>query len=107
VSELQIEDLVVGTGREAKTGDVVEVHYTGSLTDGKKFDSSVGRGPFSFDLGAGQVIKGWDQGIAGIKVGGNRKLAIGPGLAYGSRGFPGVIPPQATLVFEVELLDVR
>jgi FKBP-type peptidyl-prolyl cis-trans isomerase len=107
MAELQIQDLVVGAGREAKKGDVVEVHYTGWLTDGKKFDSSVGRGPFSFDLGAGQVIAGWDRGVAGMKVGGKRKLTIPPELGYGSRGFPGVIPPQSTLVFEVELLDVR
>jgi FKBP-type peptidyl-prolyl cis-trans isomerase len=107
MAELVIEDLVVGTGREAKKGDVVEVHYTGWLTDGKKFDSSVGRGPFSFDLGAGQVITGWDRGVAGMKVGGKRKLTVPPELGYGSRGFPGVIPPQATLVFEVELLGVR
>jgi FKBP-type peptidyl-prolyl cis-trans isomerase len=104
---LQIEDLVVGSGREAKAGDVVEVHYTGWLVDGKKFDSSVGREPFSFDLGAGQVIQGWDRGVAGMKVGGKRKLTIPPELGYGSRGFPGAIPPQSTLVFEVELLDVR
>jgi peptidylprolyl isomerase/FKBP-type peptidyl-prolyl cis-trans isomerase FkpA len=104
---LQIEELVVGGGREARQGDVVEVHYTGWLTDGRRFDSSVGRGPFSFDLGAGQVIQGWDRGVAGMKVGGKRKLTIPPELGYGSRGFPGVIPPQSTLVFEVELLDVR
>jgi FKBP-type peptidyl-prolyl cis-trans isomerase len=107
MAELQIEDLVVGTGREAKKGVVVEVHYTGWLTDGKKFDSSVGRAPFSFDLGAGQVIQGWDRGVVGMKVGGKRKLTIPPELGYGSRGFPGAIPPQSTLVFEVELLDVR
>ena len=107
MAELVIQDLVVGTGREAKKGDAVEVHYTGWLTDGKKFDSSVGRGPFSFDLGAGQVIAGWDRGVAGMKVGGKRKLTVPPELGYGSRGFPGVIPPQATLVFEVELLGVR
>ncbi len=107
MAKLEIEDLVVGAGREAKTGDVVEVHYTGWLTDGKKFDSSVGGEPFSFDLGAGQVIKGWDQGVAGMKVGGKRKLTIPPELGYGSRGFPGAIPPQSTLVFEVELLDAR
>jgi len=107
VARMEMEDLAVGSGREAKKGDVVEVHYTGWLTDGKQFDSSKGGEPFSFDLGAGQVIKGWDQGVAGMKVGGKRKLTIPPELAYGDRGFPGAIPPRSTLVFEVELLDVR
>jgi FKBP-type peptidyl-prolyl cis-trans isomerase FkpA len=105
---LQIEDLVVGQGQEAKTGRTVDVHYTGWLTNGTKFDSSVDRGrPFSFPLGGGQVIKGWDQGVAGMKVGGKRKLTIPPELGYGGRGAGGVIPPGATLVFEVELLAVR
>jgi FKBP-type peptidyl-prolyl cis-trans isomerase len=107
VAGLVIEDVVVGSGREAKAKDVVEVHYTGWLLDGTKFDSSVGREPFSFDLGAGQVIPGWDQGVAGMKVGGKRKLTIPPELGYGKRGAGGVIPPNATLVFEVELLAVR
>ncbi len=102
-----MEDLVLGTGDEAVAGRTVEVNYTGWLLDGKQFDSSKGRGPFSFVLGGGQVIKGWDQGVAGMKVGGQRKLTIPPELGYGMRGYPGVIPAQATLVFEVELLGVR
>lgn len=105
---LQIEELNVGTGAEAVSGKQISVHYTGWLTDGKKFDSSVDRGqPFSFRLGAGQVIQGWDQGFAGMKVGGKRKLTIPPEMGYGSRGAGGVIPANATLVFEVELLGVQ
>jgi FKBP-type peptidyl-prolyl cis-trans isomerase FkpA len=105
--KLQIEDLKVGTGSEAASGKQVSVHYVGTLTDGSKFDSSRDRGKgFDFRLGAGQVIRGWDQGVAGMKVGGLRKLTIPPDLAYGDRGFPPVIPPRATLVFEVELLAV-
>ena len=101
------EDLQVGTGAEARTGARVRVHYTGRLVDGKQFDSSVDRGePFGFRLGAGEVIKGWDQGVAGMKVGGKRKLTIPPELAYGDRGFPGAIPPRATLIFDVELVAV-
>ena len=106
-AELVIEELKVGAGAEAKQGANVTVHYVGTLTTGKKFDSSRDRGKgFSFKLGAGQVIKGWDQGVAGMKVGGMRKLTIPPHLAYGDRGFPGAIPPSSTLIFEVELLSV-
>ena len=106
--ELKIEELQPGAGAEAVAGKTVEVHYTGWLTDGKKFDSSLDRGrPFAFRLGARQVIAGWDQGVAGMKVGGKRKLTIPPHLGYGTRGHPGAIPANATLVFEVELLAVK
>jgi len=105
---LQIADLAVGTGNEAMSGKMVTVHYTGTLTDGVKFDSSLDRGtPFTFTLGVGQVIRGWDEGVMGMKVGGKRKLVIPPDLGYGSQGIGGVIPPNATLIFEVELLDVK
>ena len=108
VPEMKSEDLTVGSGDEATTGKTVSVHYTGTLTDGSKFDSSLDRGkPFEFQLGAGRVIKGWDQGVVGMKVGGKRKLTIPSDLAYGARGFPPVIPPNSTLVFEIELLGVR
>lgn len=104
---LQMENLKEGTGAEATAGNKVSVHYVGTLTNGTKFDSSRDRDePFDFKLGAGQVIKGWDQGVAGMKVGGMRKLTIPPELAYGAGGFPPVIPPNSTLVFEVELLGV-
>jgi FKBP-type peptidyl-prolyl cis-trans isomerase FkpA len=104
---LQIEEIKVGTGKEAKAGNHVTVHYVGTLTNGSKFDSSRDRNEgFDFKLGAGQVIKGWDQGVAGMKVGGMRKLTIPPELGYGPMGYPPVIPPNSTLVFEVELLEV-
>lgn len=107
-NELTIEDIRPGAGAEAVAGKTVTVHYVGTLTDGKKFDSSRDRGKgFSFRLGAGEVIQGWDKGVAGMKVGQLRKLTIPPGMGYGARGFPPVIPPNATLVFEVELLDVK
>lgn len=107
-SGLKYVDLVAGTGAEAKKGDRVVVHYTGWLTDGKKFDSSVDRDePFIFNLGAGEVIKGWDEGVSSMKIGGKRKLIIPANLGYGSRGAGGVIPPNATLVFEVELLNIE
>ena len=109
MTELQIEDIVVGTGDAPKHGQTVVVHYTGWLTDGKKFDSSVDRGqPFEFQIGVGQVIQGWDQGVATMKVGGKRKLTIPPKLAYGNRDVgDGLIPANSTLVFEVELLDLK
>ena len=107
-SGLKYIDEKVGTGAEAKKGDNVSVHYTGTLKDGKKFDSSVDRGkPFSFPLGAKRVIKGWDEGVAGMKVGGKRKLIIPADLAYGADGYPPVIPPNAELHFDIELLNVK
>ncbi len=107
-SGLKYDDLVEGDGAVAEVGQQVSVHYTGWLTDGSKFDSSVDRNePFSFSLGRGMVIRGWDEGVVGMKVGGKRKLTIPPQLGYGAQGAGGVIPPNATLVFDVELLDIR
>jgi FKBP-type peptidyl-prolyl cis-trans isomerase len=106
-SGLMYKDVKVGTGRQAKAGDTVTVHYTGQLEDGKTFDSSVGKKPISFPLGKGSVIKGWDEGVSGMKEGGTRKLIIPPQLGYGRDGFEDVIPPNAVLFFEVELLKVK
>jgi FKBP-type peptidyl-prolyl cis-trans isomerase len=107
MAELEIEDQIIGDGDEAVAGQTVEVHYTGWLTDGTKFDSSHDRNEtFSFKLGGGQVIAGWDQGVAGMKIGGARKLTIPPEMGYGERGAGGVIPPNATLVFKVELIGL-
>jgi FKBP-type peptidyl-prolyl cis-trans isomerase len=107
-SGLRYQDLVKGQGAEATAGKSVQVHYTGWLPNGEKFDSSRDRNePFSFTLGAGQVIAGWDEGVAGMKVGGRRKLVIPPDLAYGTAGAPPDIPPGTTLVFDIELLNVR
>ena len=104
---LEIEELAVGEGLKAVSGHQVRVHYTGWLTDGTKFDSSLDRGqPFSFALGKGMVIRGWDEGVAGMQVGGKRKLTIPADMGYGERGYPPVIPPNSTLVFEVELLGL-
>ncbi len=104
---LKYEDLLEGEGKVAEANQKVSVHYTGWLTDGTKFDSSLDRNdPFSFPLGGGRVIRGWDEGVQGMKVGGKRKLTIPPQLGYGSAGAGGVIPPNATLVFEVELLEI-
>ena len=108
MSDLQIEELATGEGVVAAPGHQVTVHYTGTLMDGSKFDSSHDRNqPFTFALGKGQVIQGWDQGVAGMAVGGKRRLTIPSHLAYGERGFSNLIPPNSTLVFEVELLGLR
>jgi len=108
MAELKIEKLVEGNGKAPKAGDTVVVHYTGWLLDGKKFDSSVDRKePFEFKLGKGQVIKGWDEGVAAMKVGDKVKLTIPPEMGYGARGAGGVIPPNATLIFEVEMMDIK
>ena len=101
-----ILDIVLGDGEEAMPGNTDTVNYTGKLENGEQFDTSIGRAPFSFPLGAGRVIKGWDEGVAGMKVGGQRKLTIPPELAYGTRGAGNVIPPNATLIFDVELLKI-
>lgn len=107
VSGLQYWDIKPGTGQEAKKGDHVKVHYTGWLTSGKKFDSSVGGKPFEFRIGHGDVIKGWEEGVSGMKVGGKRQLKIPPDLAYGKDGYPGAIPPNATLVFDIQLVGIQ
>src|SRR6476469_4171525 len=108
MASVQIDEMTVGTGAVATAGQRVSVHYTGWLTNGTKFDSSKDRcKPFQFKLGAGEVIQGWDQGVAGMKIGGKRKLTIPPELGYGARGFPGAIPPNSTLVVDVELLKVN
>ena len=109
MSELLIEDIVEGTGASPTAGQTVVVHYTGWLTNGKKFDSSVDRGePFEFQIGVGQVIKGWDEGVLSMKIGGKRKLTIPPEMAYGDRDVgDGLIPAKSTLIFEVELLDLK
>ena len=106
-SGLKYVDRVVGKGPVPKQGDTVVVNYTGRFTSGKVFDTSVGKKPFEFALGRGQVIKGWDEGVGGMHVGGKRKLTVPPDLAYGSRGYPGVIPPNSTLIFDVELLKIK
>ena len=108
VDQLIIEDIATGSGQEVKSGDTVVMHYTGTLLDGTKFDSSVDRGqPFETQIGVGQVIEGWDQGIPGMKVGGKRRLTIPSALGYGSTGAGGLIPPNAALIFDVELLEIK
>jgi len=105
---LEVQEMTPGTGADAKSGQKVSVHYTGWLTNGKKFDSSRDRGqPIQFPLGRGQVIRGWDEGLTGMKKGGHRKLTIPPPLAYGPEGHPPVIPPNSTLIFDVEMMDIR
>ena len=106
-SGLQYQDIVIGKGPQPKDGDTVVVNYTGRFTNGKIFDTSEGKQPLKFKLGRGEVIKGWDEGVATMHVGGKRKLVIPPDLAYGARGYPGVIPPNSTLTFVVELLSIK
>ena len=106
-SGLKYVDLLLGKGPTPKDGDTVLVHYTGRFTNGKIFDTSRGKQPFQFVLGRGRVIKGWDEGVASMHVGGKRKLIIPPGLAYGEKGYPGAIPPNSTLVFQVQLLEIK
>ena len=106
-SGLQYQDLVVGKGAQPKNGDTVVVNYTGRFTNGKVFDTSIGKEPFKFKLGRGEVIPGWDEGVATMHVGGKRKLVVPPALAYGTNGYPGVIPPNSTLTFVVELLKIQ
>ncbi|OGM59716.1 peptidylprolyl isomerase [Candidatus Woesebacteria bacterium RIFCSPLOWO2_01_FULL_37_19] len=108
MNELKVEDIEVGKGQEVKDGDTVSVNYKGTLTDGKQFDSSYDRGqPFEFEVGAGDVIKGWDQGLVGMRVGGKRKLTIPSELGYGEQGAGVDIPPNSTLIFEIELLEIK
>jgi len=106
-SGLKFRDVLVGKGAQPKEGNTVVVNYTGKFTSGKVFDTSVGKRPFEFQLGRGQVIKGWDEGVGSMHVGGKRKLVIPPALAYGPGGYPGVIPPNSTLTFDVELLKIK
>lgn len=106
-SGLQYWDIKEGTGPVAQEGQTAKMHYTGWLTSGKKFDSSIGGKPYGFKIGAGEVIKGWDEGVVGMKVGGKRQLRIPPSLAYGDKGYPGVIPPDSTLIFDVQLMSVQ
>lgn len=107
MAKLIIEDIQIGSGSEVKTGDTISIHYLGTLENGQKFDSSYDRGqPFETQIGVGQVIQGWDQGVVGMKIGGKRKLIIPPELGYGSQEIPGVIPANSTLIFEVELVKI-
>lgn len=107
ITKLTTIDAQIGTGSPAASKNIVTVNYTGMLIDGKVFDSSVGKQPFTFEVGTGKVIPGWDQGILGMRVGGKRRLIIPPDLAYGEKGIPGAIPPNSALIFDVELLDVK